>query len=101
LTIFSYRSGVQNRVRVRKLSLIALDQFAEQFANLNFCCFERPLPERCRPVHLAPRLALPFFRGAQVTLSLQPVEQWIQSTRTDPIAVARQLLRHSQAEHRP
>ncbi len=51
-------------------------------------------------VHSAQRLAMAVLGRTQVAFLLQTMEQWIQASRTDSVAVPAQLFDHSQPEDR-
>src|ERR1051326_5740711 len=86
--------------RFIRMALSALDQFAEQLANLSLGggqCFS---PVRCGAIHLAQRFAVAFFAGAEIALLFERVQQRIQAAGADAVTVAGEFLDHAEAENR-
>jgi hypothetical protein len=77
-----------------------LHEFEEQLSDLALRCYERVLATRRRAVHFPPGSSGGFLGRSEVSLLFQPVQDWVQSSRTDPISVPCKLLDHAEAENR-
>src|SRR6266446_2123884 len=72
--------------------LILLKYLSNKLANLFFCSL-KGLPSRCRRSIKAPRLpALSFYRRPQISPAFQTVEDRIESTGTQLVAVSAKLV---------
>src|SRR5436309_5189983 len=79
---------------------IALDELAEQFANLTLRGRERPAPRRCGAVHAPHRLSVALRSGFQIPFPFEAVQDRIERSQAEFVAVARQLFGHAQSEDR-
>src|SRR3990167_2843696 len=76
---------------------IALNDLAEQLADLRLDRFQRCSPFRGGTVVTAHRLAVAFFTGLEVATFFQSVQQGVQRARTYAVTVVAQLVQHGLA----
>ncbi len=75
-----------------------LDEFSEELADLDFGVFEGLASQGGGSIDFSERFAVALFAGAKITFPFQAVEHGVEGSGADAIAVALQLLGHSQTE---
>ena len=81
--------------------LVTLDEFMKKFPHLAFRCCQRFPSQRGRAIHTPQGLAVSPFGRSQVSFLFEPLEERIQASCTDSVAVPRELLNHAQTEDWP
>ncbi len=75
-------------------------QLVVQLVHFLFGSGERPAASGCDPIE-APAIPCGILRRLEQPGALQSVQQRIESSRPDPVFMARKFLYHRQAEDRP
>jgi len=85
----------------RHVKLVTLDEFMKKFPHFVLRCRQGLSAERRGPIYSPQRLAVALPGGSQVPLFFEPLEQRIQTPRTEAVAVPRKFIDHAQTEDRP